>query len=366
MYTLLVGSGAITAKDEVAKKRKILTDLQKTKNEIAAQFARLGTRGVKIDDFVAMKIENEDALIEERDSLKKRLEAAGNPELIKAKPELSTLSQNYSVSDDLKAACTSTVTGGSKEAVELIKQHSQNHIHGTPQEQKEFLASSVKAIGSKDATHCPTCGQSLSGEPEELVKALFTIFSNDYLRLRRLVSTESESLERINDTFNSGGLQSSSELNLTRHGEWMKYIESLPVLDDLSGLDSAARAVVDAKSNLVEKLKQKFNDVSILIETDLTAYTAAVTSYSAVIKRYNEVIEEINKQVRAYKSKLDVSQKAGLEKQLIDIENRLLRSSPNAQVLAVDYITNEPSVTNASNDLTTALREFEEAQNCDK
>lgn len=57
MYTLLVGSGAITAEAEVSRKRQILTDLQRVKNDIAGQFNRLGVRGVTIAEFAAMECE---------------------------------------------------------------------------------------------------------------------------------------------------------------------------------------------------------------------------------------------------------------------------------------------------------------------
>lgn len=362
MYTLLVGSSAIAAKEEVAKKRQILTDLQKTKNEIASQFARLGTRGVKIDEFVAMKAEDEAKLQGEREAVKKKFEAAGNPESIKTKLEPTHLTHPYSVTENLKIASTAVVYGGSKEAVELIKKHSTNHIHGTAIEQKEFLASSVKALGSKDATHCPTCGQSLLGNPEELIQALFTIFSNKYLQLRRLVLAEKESLERVNDIVATNTVQANTELNLTRHEEWKAYIEALPLLDDLLNFEQVTKELVTTKKDLINKLDEKYNDLSITAEVEITAYTAAVTNYSILVERYNATVTEINNRVRLYKSKLDVSQKVGLEKELINIDNKLLRASPNAQALAVDFRTNEPAVTNASTDLTTALKDFELAQ----
>jgi wobble nucleotide-excising tRNase len=362
MYTLLVGSGAITAKAEVSRKRQILTDLQRVKNDIAGQFNRLGVRGVTIAEFAAMECENEATLIKERDDTKKKLEAAGNPEIVKAKVELSKLTHPYSIEEELKNACTDTVTGGSKEAIELIKQHSQDHIHGTPQQRRQFLAASVDAMGSKSATHCPTCGQSLAGTPEELVAAMFAIFSKEYLELRKQVSVERESLEKLNDTAITGAIKSSTEINLTRHGEWSAYIKDLPVLDDLSGLDEAALNLTESKKKLIEKLAEKHDEVGLIIGSELTAYTAAVTTFTTMINQYNEGAEEINKQIREYKAKIDTTQKAGLEKQLIGIENRLLRAGLNAQSLVVDYIANEPAVTNAANDHVAALKDFEEAQ----
>lgn len=362
MYTLLVGSGAIAAKSEVSKKRQILTSVQKTKSDIAGQFARLGTRGLNIEDFAAMTAEDETSLAKERADIKKKLEAVGSPEIVKAKHELIKITHPYSVEEDLKDACTRTVTGGSKAAVQLVKEHSRQHIHGTSQQRKEFLASSVSAMGSEDAAHCPTCGQSLVGTPEELVKALFTVFSNDYLLLRKQVLNEYESLERLNAESIEGAVKSNAELNLTRHSEWQAYIKELPAIDDLSGIDEAARNLVTSKKALEEKLAEKYDDVALSIDSELTSYSAAVSSYSSKVRRYNEVVEEINKQIREYKATIDITQKAGLEKQLIEVENRLLRTGLNAQSLVVDYMANKPAVANATEDLATALKEFEEAQ----
>lgn len=362
LHGLIVGEGAIEAKEKVRVNKGAKDGLQTEKTEIERNFNVQKTEGLTLDEFIKLPVEDEKSLLAKKALLGKQLEAVGNPEAIKTKPALATLKHPYSISEKLKDTCSSTVTGGSKEAVELLKAHSDAHVHGTDTERKQFLSSGVKALKNSDATHCALCGQEISAESKGLLDALFAIFSQQYLNIKRDIGEVTDDLSLLQDGIITQQIEQTQELNFTKLTGWNTYIENLPELVSIENLAQLSREITDTKTVLLTKLTEKNDDPSQVVSEELSAYTDAVVALDGAIKIYNQVVETINKSITEFKDGIDISQKQKLTNDLKSVNNSLIRASQDGLALCAQYLVNKPALEAADTIYRQSLAEFAIAQ----
>jgi energy-coupling factor transporter ATP-binding protein EcfA2 len=362
LHGLIVGQSAVEARKVVTEKRDALTEAQKTQRLITQTFSALGIKNLSADAFVKLKEGDVAALEAEKQLLNKQLEALGNPEAIKAKLALSALSSLDLDAETLRLACTDTVSGGSKDAIELIKTHSTAHIHGSGEASKEFLASGVKALGSKEATNCALCGQSIDDNAKQLIQALFTIFSAKYLNLRKQVTNCVELLTTTSIDSSFSQIASSIEVNQARRDDWVKFIEKLPELHQINDIGALQKEINDAKTSLVSALTAKSDDLSKVITNELTDLLAACKKANDELKAYSTRANEINIAIQSYKGTLDINKKQAIVSRIVQIDNMVIRSSKAGQAFAVNYSAASLKASQADVAYKKALADFASAQ----
>lgn len=362
LHGLIVGEGAIEAKEKVRVNKEAKDNLQTAKTDIDRNFKLLKTEDLTLEQFAKLPVEDEKELQAKKAIIKKQLEAIGNPEAVKQKAALSPLLKPYEIDQQLKDSCTKTVKGGSKDAVALLKTHSDAHIHGSDTEKKQFLSSGVKALGSADTSHCAMCGQVISGDSKKLLEALFAIFSQQYLDLKRDVSEAIDTLNLLQDETIITQIEQTEELNVTKRTSWEAYIEKLPEVEAVTDLKLLSQAIVEAKAALIVKLQAKNDDPSTEITDELTAYSAAVSNLDEAIKTYNASVETVNRLIAEFKDGIDVSQKQQLTSDLKTVNNGLIRASQDALTICAQYLANKPALEAADTVYRQSLTEFAIAQ----
>jgi wobble nucleotide-excising tRNase len=361
LHGLIVGESAVEARRVVKEKRDELTEAQKIQRSTAQTFAVLGTKNLTADSFVKMVSGDTVALNTEKTLLAKQLEALGNPETVKLKPSLMSLSSFALNAEALSSACSGVVDGGSKEAIELIKQHSAAHVHGDGNESKVFLAASVKALGTKDASSCALCGQTIGDDARQLVEALFTIFNAKYLSLRKEVASCITMLNTLDISAAFSQVANSVELNQARYEEWAKFIENLAAPQPVNHA-ALNRKISEAKPQLLAALVAKADDLSKVIVEELKEFMDSCKEANDEIKAYNQRVAEVNAAIQKYKDAIDISKKQVITARIATIDNIVIRSSTQGGAFCASYATTTTQVNNADKAYKQALADFAKAQ----
>lgn len=362
LHGLIVGEGAIEAKVTLAEKRDALAAARKEQTGVNHAFALLGLRNITLEDFSKLSLQSPEKLSTEKESLNKQLEALGNPEKIKNKPVLQGMKLPDFDTTTLSSICALTVNGGSSQAIDLIQSHITSHIKGTDQESKTFIANSVKAMGSKEATNCALCGQTINQEAKKLVNAMFTIFSAEYLSLRKNVNNTLSTLDQlvIGNIFSQ--ISHALELNQVRHLDWSTFINKLPEATlELDTAQMEAR-LTDARANLARALREKRDDLSIIIEKELNDFCDAWKILNDTLRTYHLAISTINVQINTYKDTLDVNRKQAIANRIAAIDNALVRSSDTGKEIHARYADITKKMAEADKAHRKALGDFTVAQ----
>lgn len=362
LHGLIVGEGAIEAKAVVTKQREELADAHKNQRGINGEFAVLGAKGIALEDFIKLPTGNVINLEAEKTTLKKQLEALGNPEQIKETPVLSKLNGLSIEMTPIEESCSSNLTGASKEAVELVQNHVSAHIHGSDSDTKAFIAGGVKALGNKDAKNCALCGQVIGGEAEKLIGALFTVFSADYLKLQQNVNESIDALRSLDIKAFFSQVSQSLEVNKARHTGWSKFVDKLTALVTFDDADGIKQQIHDKKEALITILQGKLDSPSNVVVQELTDFKQALMALENMTSKCNKNIEAINTAIDTYKASLDVSKKQPILTRIAQIDHSLIRSSEQGQNLSSRYIDAIDKVEAASKAYKDALASFSKEQ----
>lgn len=362
LHGLIVGESAIEARKIVKEKRDALIDAQKSQRGIAEGFHKLGVKNITLDSFLKLNVGDAETLNTERTLLEKQLEALGNPEIVKAKPEMLSINTIDFDLDGLLAACKTTVDGGSKEAIELIKSHTTTHIHGSQDDKKAFLAAGVKALGSKATATCSLCGQTLGMDAKKIIDALFTIFSSQYLSLSRQIKLCIGNLKTLDVDIYFQQLERSMEVNQTRREDWSKFVEKLPELYTLKNPKSMQEKVNAAKSSLIDALSLKADEFSKIISSELNDFQVICQELNKEITVYIKCIEEINSAIQNYKKTLNTTKKQSILSRIDEIKNITIRSSEPGKAFCSSYVVVSTKVSKLDSEYKKALADFSVAQ----
>lgn len=361
LHGLIVGEGAIVAKQDVTNKREAHELAKREQRTIGAEFTALGVSGTTLDEFVKMVPGDVVVLEAEKAKLETQVKALGEPEKIKTKPGLSILSKLSADFTDLEETCNNTVQGGSQEAIELLQQHIASHVHSNENEAKEFIAAAVKAQGSKEAASCALCGQDLSADAKAIIDAMFTIFNTSYTQLRKDISDRVEELDENDAARAAAQAQTVMEANAVKHEDWLKYIDATNSLG-VGDLTKLAEDVVKKQGSLVKQLTAKREDTSIVIDTELTDFKLSIDIYNQQVEQYNTQVVLINEAIQKYKDSINVSKKQAIEEKIAGVKTAIARCGELGKDLAKRATDNAKVVVDTEAAYKKALQDFATAQ----
>ena len=362
LHGLIVGASALEARMLVKDQRDILVKAQQECQSIQKSFPGLSTKNINYDEFIKLKEGEIKALEGEKQLLVNQIEALGNPEAINAMPVLVKIDYVDIDNDMLVAACTATVEGGSKEAVDLIEQHSHSHVNGSTEEAKAFLSVGTKAFKSGDVNSCALCGQPIGDSAKPLVEALFAIFSAEYQTLRSKITSCNASLSSSDFDTLFTKLENIIEVNQSRHTAWKKYIEKLPDTYQVDNLVSLQKNFNDSKTALISVLSTKSDNLSLVVTDELKSFQDANTAICNQLDAYSKRVEQINLVVTEYKKSLDIGAKQAIVNRINTINNLVIRSSLSGKAFCADYNSFSSKVTAADIAYKKALKDFATAQ----